>query len=419
MQKFRLVTSRPVVIAALLLAVVNGLLYATNPLSKVDPELLMGARSWAWWAVQDYKKVQPDVVVTGSSMVMHPLWHQEAQYRQQNVELIVDHRSHFLESFLNKSTGLDQATSKPVKVFNFGLPGGMASDAFITVRAISQMPQPKPKVAVICLCVRDMMDNSFGCAATSRHYDLFSRLADTSDVAELAVPKPLDKGRVLLRDAVFLKRKNKEVNAVLTAQTHEIANIAYKDLPPSPLDKVSPEKSVKFAFQNDELEQGFWIAKPNVPRWYVEASADCRKRMRRTNDDVFNNQVAFLDLCLKECKQNGIVPVLVNMPTSPVMKQVLKPGMYERHMNALTTMAKKWNVELIDANQDIYTAEDFTDWAHMHATGGEKAFGIVGRALAGNKVAMKGLASPSQLPSRSPSQPPSQLATKKEAGHAF
>ncbi len=401
MQKFRLVTSRPVVIAALLLAVVNGLLYATNPLAKVDPELLMGARSWAWWAVQDYKNIQPDVVVTGSSMVMHPLWHQEAQYRQQNVELIVDHRSHFLESFLEKAAG------KPVKVFNFGLPGGMASDAFITVRAISQMPQPKPKVAVICLCVRDMMDNSFGCAATSRHYDLFSRLADTSDVAELAVPKPLDKGRVLLRDAVFLKRKNKEVNAVLTAQTHEIANQAYKDLPPSPLDKVSPEKSVKFAFQNDELEQGFWIAKPNVPRWYVEASADCRKRMRRSNDDVFNNQVAFLDLCLKECKQNGIVPVLVNMPTSPVMKQVLKPGMYERHMNALTTMAKKWNVALIDANQDIYTAEDFTDWAHMHATGGEKAFGIIGRSLAANTVAVKQLSASSQV------------ATTKEAGHAF
>ncbi len=401
MQKFRLVTSRPVVIAAVLLAVVNGLLYATNPLSKVDPELLMGARSWAWWAVQDYKKVQPDVVVTGSSMVMHPLWHQEAQYRQQNVELIVDHRSHFLESFLDKATG------KPVKVFNFGLPGGMASDAFITVRAISQMPQPKPKVAVICLCVRDMMDNSFGCAATSRHYDLFSRLADTSDVAELAVPKPLDKGRVLLRDAVFLKRKNKEVNAVLTAKTREIASKAYKHLPPSPLDNVSPEKSVKFAFQNDELEQGFWIAKPNVPRWYVEASADCRKRMRRTNDDVFNNQVAFLDLCLKECKQNGIVPVLVNMPTSPVMKQVLKPGMYERHMNALTAMAKKWNVELIDANQDIYTAEDFTDWAHMHATGGQKAFGIIGRALAANTVAVKQLSASSQV------------ATTKEAGHAF
>lgn len=402
MQKFRLVTSRPVVIAALLLVVVNGLLYLTNPLSKVDPELLMGARSWAWWAVQDYKKVQPDVVVTGSSMVMHPLWHQEAQYRQQNVELIVDHRSHFLESFLEKAAG------KPVKVFNFGLPGGMASDAFITIRAISQMQQqPKPKVAVICLCVRDMMDNSFGCAATSRHYDLFSRLADTSDVSELAVPKPLDKGRVLLRDAVFLKRKNKEVKAVLTAHTKEVTDQAYAHLPPSPLDQVSPEKSVKFAFQNDELEQGFWIAKPNVPRWYVEAGDDCRRRMRRTNDDVFNNQVAFLDLALKECRQNGIVPVLVNMPTSPTMKQAMKPGVYERHMNALNTLAKKWNIELIDANQNIYTPEDFTDWAHMHATGGEKAFGLIGRAIAANTVAVKQLASPSQL------------ATTKEAGHAF
>lgn len=384
-----------------MLLVVNGFLYLFNPLAKMDPELLLGARSWAWWAVQDYKKIQPDVVFIGSSMVMHPLWHQEAQFRQENVELIVDHRSRFVESFLEKAVG------KPVKVFNFGLPGGMASDAFMTIRAISQMPT-KPKVAVICLCPRDMMDNSFRCAATSHHFDLFSRLADTSDIADLSAPTLLDKGRLLLRDCIFLKRKNKEISAVLTCNSKLLADKIYKDLPASPLDKVSPDKTVKEAFQNDELEQGFWIAKPNVPRWYTEASADCRRRMKKSNDAVFNNQVAFLDLCIKECQKSGIYPVLVNMPTTPIMRQAMPPGLYEKHLTSLYTVARKYNVQVIEANTPIYKPEDFTDWAHMYATGGEKAFGLIGRALAANQIACRQLASSSQV-----------ATTKEAAQHAF
>jgi len=43
----------------------------------------------------------------------------------------------------------------------------------------------------------------------------------------------------------------------------------------------------------------------------------------------------------------------------------------------------------------------------MHATGGEKAFGIIGRSLAANTVAVKQLSASSQV------------ATTKEAGHAF
>lgn len=390
MHRFRLITGRPVVIAAALLLVVNGLLYLFNPLKNFDAELLLGARSWAWWAVQDYKKIQPDVVFVGSSMVMHPMWHQEAQFRQQNVELIVDHRSKFLESFLEKPAG------KPVKVFNFGLPGGMASDAFIIMRALATMPT-KPKVAVICLCPRDMMDNSFGCAATSRHYDLFSRLADTSDVSELASPKLIDKGRILLRDAVFLKRKNKEVRAVVTAETKAIADVAYKNLPVSPLDSVSPEKSVKFAFQNDELEQGFWIAKPNVPRWYVEATDDCVRRMKKPNTEVYENQLTWLDKCLGECQKNGIMPVLVNMPTSPIMRKAMPAGLYERHVASMQKVAQKWNVPVVEANVPIFTTEDFTDWAHMHATGGEKAFGLIARELTKNPDVMKRLSEGSQV----------------------
>ena len=401
MHRFSLVTSRPLVLAALLLVVINGLLYAFNPLSKVDPELLMGARSWAWWAVQDYKKVQPDLVFIGSSMVMHPLWHQEAQFRQQNVELIVDHRSHFVESFLEKATG------KPVKVFNFGLPGGMASDAFITIRALSAL-QMKPKVAVICSCPRDMMDNSFGCAATSRHWDLFSRIADTSDVNELASPKLVDKSKIMLRDAVFLKRKNKELRAIMSASTKDVADKLYKDLPASPLDKFSPDKTVKNAFENDELEQGFWIAKPNVPRWFTEATADCRRRMRKSNDDVYNNQLTFLELAIKECKKNAIVPVIANMPTTPTMRQAMPAGLYERHTTALNTLAQKYGVQVIDANTSIYKPEDFTDWAHMHATGGEKAFGLIAQQLATNTVAIKQLSTDSQV-----------ATTKQVKEHAF
>jgi hypothetical protein len=401
MQRFRLVTTRPVFLALALLLVINGLLYLFNPLAEMDPERLLGARSWAWWAVQDYKKIQPDVVFIGSSMVMHPLWHQEAQFRQQNVELIVDHRSTFVESMLNKAAG------KPVKVFNFGLPGGMASDAFIIVRALSQMPT-KPKVAVLCFNPRDMMDNSFGCAATSRHYDLFSRLVDTSDVGDSAHPKLLDKGKILLRDCIFFKRKNKELRAIMLADTKELSDKIYKDLPASLLDKVSPEKTVQFAFQNDELEQGFWIAKPNVPRWYVEASKDCKRRLRNANTDVFENQVTFLDLCLKECRKNGIYPVLVNMPTTPIMREAMPQGVYERHVTAMHNLAKKYAVEVIEANTPIYKPEDFTDWAHMHATGGEKAFGLIARELAANQLAVKQMASPSQL-----------ATTKEATQHAF
>ncbi|MBX9725203.1 MAG: hypothetical protein K2X81_27615 [Candidatus Obscuribacterales bacterium] len=106
----------PVAQAFILVAIINaGLLYF-NPLQKLDPQAIVSNRTWAWWAVKDFRENPSDVIMMGSSFIMNPTWQEEAVYRKKSVDLVVDHRTTYLEDAI-KSRAL---VPQNLRCFNEG-----------------------------------------------------------------------------------------------------------------------------------------------------------------------------------------------------------------------------------------------------------------------------------------------------------
>jgi hypothetical protein len=360
----------------------------SDPVGRVDPESLPAARTWAWWGANDYKQQQPppNVVLLGSSVMMQGSWFAEADYRRQDVELIVDHRSHLLESILEK-----KAPGILPRCFNFALPGSMASDICMVAKAMFTGDRT-PEIAVIGLHPRDFFDNTFHTPAGTKHYRYMARFADTQGLTELAIPALWDRVRFFVQEISYFTWRAKEIQIIAGESVRHCLSPWIKTLPASPLDAVK-EEDRRFALFQHELNRGLWIAHPNNPWLYVDSSFDCKRRLGKTNQKMFENQEQWLKLCLESCKQRGVTPLLVVMPVSPVALQNMAPGGYERHVKMVKDCSKKFDCAYINANDEAqYVMQDFTDWAHLSSSGGLKALQTIGNAIAGNRQMVAKLA---------------------------
>jgi hypothetical protein len=364
---FSLLKSVPIVSALGIVVLANIALLLFNPADqfKIDVEKLPSARTWAWWGAQDFlhQDKAPDVVLMGSSVMMQGSWFQEAQFRNAPVELITDHRSKYLENLLEHKAGLN------TRCFNFALPGSMSSDICMTAKAMLRDPR-KPAIAVIGLTPRDMIDNTFHCPAGTKHYQYMSKFVDTSQLQDIAVPRLSDRPRYWFQQNCYFNSKAK----MLTTSIGEVMRqkMMASGVNPSPLDKVA-ESDRRFALFKNELERGFWIAYPNNPYAFVDATYDCVRRLKKTNDEMFENQCAWLQLTIDHLKAENITPVLVCMPVSPVAIQTMPPITYARHVQKLQEISDKAQCRFVDLNTlNTYVLTDFSDWAHLNASGGKK-----------------------------------------------
>ena len=371
----------PVVQALVVLIVANLLLLQISPLAKVDPESLPSVRSWVWWAAQDYKqqKTPANVVVLGSSLMMQCTWFQEAQYRQKEVDLVVDHRMHYFESILREKAGLSK-----VSCFNLALPGCMVSDDYMIIKALLS-GAVKPDVLVIGLGARDLVDNKFNCAASSNIYKYLNRFVDTKEQLELAMPQLWQRLGYQAERLVYFKTHSNDARILCSVETLRLAQPLIKGLPPSRLNSTS-EADRRVASYQSEIQKGVWVAKPNVPDGYFDMNDDCLKRFRTPNDTLFANQKKWLELCLETCKEQNIDVVLVDVPFSPTARQLVHPGIHERHLSTLREFAKKWNCALVELDDpDKFDLTDFTDYAHLDASGGKKMLNAISEQIAAKK----------------------------------
>src|SRR5271154_5376666 len=75
----------PITIGLVLILLFNGVLLLWQPLDKVDPNKLPATHTWAWWATQEYLQTipTPPVVLIGSSLFMHSVSRQDADFLNQ------------------------------------------------------------------------------------------------------------------------------------------------------------------------------------------------------------------------------------------------------------------------------------------------------------------------------------------------
>lgn len=372
-----LLLSSPLSWALIFFVGLNLFFFAWNPFGNVDPDALPVARNWVWWATHEFMDAPraPNVVVLGSSVVMHPLWHHEADYRQQTVDLVADHRSRFLEDAIEKSSGL-----RGVQCFNFGLPGSMASDDYMVVRALFK-PNKKPDLVILGICPRDMVDNRFNCAGSSKHFQYLSRFTETKSLLDLSMPQIWQRTGYLISESVYFSSKAQAAQVFTSEFVKKLAAPFESHLAPSPLDRKS-EEDKRFAMYQDLVEKGFWIAKPNAPFMFMADTADLKKRFKTPNNPLFANQKKWLELCLELCEEKGVKVALVNMPNTKIARSVMPAGVYERHVACLKELSAKYKCLYVDADlPDYYGQKDFTDWCHLSADGGKKAFEVIAKTV--------------------------------------
>jgi hypothetical protein len=375
-------SSGPLPAAVLAFLLCNLLFIYFNPFGKVDPDALPVARNWIWWATHEYSDAPnaPDVVVLGSSVVMHPLWHHEADFRQQTVDLVADHRSKYLEHVISSKAPLPL---KNITVFNFGLPGSMASDDYMVSKALFT-EEHKPALVVLGLCPRDMFDNRFNNAASSKHFQYLSRYTETRHLLDLSMPEWWQRIGYLSSEALYFSSKATAAQVFTEEAVKAVFSPLTSKLPPSPLDRKS-EEDKRFAMYQNLVEKGFWIAKPNAPFMFMNDTGDLKKRFKNANNKLFENQRKWLEMCLQDCREKGIKVVLVNMPNTLIARSTMPSGVYERHVACLQGLANKFDCTYVDVDKPgVYGERDFTDWCHLSADGGKKAFGLIGEAIASN-----------------------------------
>jgi len=320
--------------------------------------------------------------------VMHSLWFAEATHRKQPVELIVDHQSHALSDMLaQRVPGLHP------KVFNFGLPGAMPSDDTMIVRGMFN-GERTPKVVVLGLFPRDTFDNTFHTPAGTKHFQYLARYSSPTESEDLLVPQVWERPKFWMQKAIYLKDKSKSIQNVATAELRKAGEPVLSHFGKSPLDAI-PDDDRSLALFKDELERGFWIAQPDAPYRYLDSAWDAKRKVGKSNPQMFSIQKQWLDLFMQACKERNIDVVLVNLPTSTVARQVMGEPTYQRHLKLLKDASEKWHCALVDANvPGEYEATDWTDWAHMRDRGGKKILEHVADAIAGDQKVVARLEEP-------------------------
>jgi hypothetical protein len=109
-------------------------------------------------------------------------------------------------------------------------------------------------------------------------------------------------------------------------------------------------------------------------------------RYATPNNELFENQKTWLEMNLKALRGEGIDVVLVNMPVTSLALRCMRDNVYDRHVGTLKSLAQKYDCGFFDAQATAkFDPQDFTDWAHMDASGGEKLHALIAEYIASQK----------------------------------
>ncbi len=374
---FRRVLASPVSQGLLLFLVLNAALLFCQPFARVNARALPAVHTWTWWAAQEYfgYKPPPQVVLLGSSLFMHSVSRQDANFLGKDLDYVRHHRSNYLEHLLQTRFG----SNKPIVCFNFSMPGDLVSDDYMIMRALLQDPNC-PQYVVIGLSIRDFIDNAVNCPGTTPPFRYLKRFDDIDDLVDLAYPKIWQRCDYQFGKICYLWQKKLDLQVILDEQTKQIVRPLIL-----PLSASSQLNNLDYRHHvpnnlHSEVEEGMAIVKPNIPNSFDPNYADYRRRCGKPNLPMFQIQSTFLDKLLTLADGRKIKPILLNMPLTPENLALMPPGSYERYLDCLRTMAKTHNVPLVDLNGDSrFVHSDFYDTAHMNATGGRKLLDAIAR----------------------------------------
>lgn len=115
-------------------------------------------------------------------------------------------------------------------------------------------------------------------------------------------------------------------------------------------------------------------------RW-SSSLKEYRRHYRDLDPGRIQTSFAYLDRLFHLCKNENIRLLVVNMPLSADNQKMLPPGFYtdfRKHLKQCTTAA---GVKFIDACDQNFTKDEFSDTAHLNEIGAVKLEKLIGSVI--------------------------------------
>jgi len=369
------VAKSPITLGIILLLLLNALLWITQPLSKVDPQILPATHTWTWWATQEFlqEKPAPPVVLLGSSLFMHAVSREDADYLNTDFDYVHHHYSQYLADRLKDRFG----KSNNLTCFNFALPGDLVSDDYMVARALFH-GEHKPKYVILGLSLRDFIDNAVNCPGTTPPFRYLKRFTNIEDLIDLALPKWWQQLDYRTGQIFYLWDKKLELQVCIEQAAKKLlAPVVASIGVPSLLNDLDYRKHVPSNLHS-EVEEGMAIIKAHQPYSFDPNYADYRRRCGSANEGMFKIQAGFLTKLVDLCKQEKIELIILNMPLTKGNVAIMPNGSYEHYLNTIQQISKGNSCVFMDLNGDPrFVDHDFYDSAHMNSAGGKKMLDVL------------------------------------------
>lgn len=341
-------------------------------------------RSMVSWAVDSFRrqKKSPELVLMGSSLLMHALHGGDADYLNMPQNEVFHSKSVLLESLLREKTG------SSVHSFAFALAGMMASDAFVLGRKM--FSDQTPKVIVYGIAPRDFMDNTLDSPGSTEIFRYVSRLGGTADCAWAAHTGFWERVEYLCEQASFIYGHRNYF--VYLQQKYERAILRRLGF------KLTDEVHTPFALRRlallelpEDIGSNERIVMPGSNLSYTDNSVEYLRRYRPFKEKRFDDQLSYLDKFMGFCKNRGIELVIVNMPVTADNIKLLPDGCYGLYLGKVQSLTRKYALRFIDLQDSSRFKRDlYCDTAHMNGKGGVVFFKALAEELTGGKKALFG-----------------------------
>ncbi|HEY9732148.1 MAG TPA: hypothetical protein V6C89_09550 [Drouetiella sp.] len=291
-----------------------------------------------------------DVVLTGSSLMIFPLW-------------FADHGNNLPDSayYSSESKSMEDKCPHANKICNLSLALLNASDAQRLIE--DQLTgDHKPSVLVYGVGPRDFYDDYIKEPADSVYFNNQARPSDFTTDWKNFFASPYTELCHLGKDAYFLYWKH---DAFINAGKSIVKSVLHKDkaAPIVPLTDMGPQRNL------DEY----------------------RGHYKNISVQALDAQMNSLQRLLATCSNRHIRVILLSMPLTTANQALLPAGVYQSFNEKLAAAAIASGNKFINLNGTKFDTSDFLDSAHLNAKGAHRLVDTVSKEIESALIEQKKL----------------------------
>ncbi|RTL43214.1 MAG: DUF1574 domain-containing protein [Candidatus Melainabacteria bacterium] len=335
--------------------------------------------SWTWWMAKGFldQKVPPDIVLLGSSQMNSAARAGDAKLLNHAVDCVSHHEVFSLETALEKA-GLPRNS-----VVNCSLDGAMASDYWMTARALLT-DEHRPKIVIIGVSPRDFIDNKLVSASSTEPFRFFSRYVDSGKLSQLAYPDPIARANAQLEwalNSLPTRALHSSIESLLSSnqwrgnkpQTQEVLGIVRdSQMMVKPGEFMEPAKT-----------EGVW----------VDNSHEYINRYKNSSPPCYPIQISFFKEFLGLMRDQNVRVLVLGMPTLAQNRNLLSADFWSSYRTQISSICRDYNASWLDVSDSPdFNVSDFIDTVHVNSKGGAKLFAIMAEKLGSDANLYKALA---------------------------